>query len=298
VAVCLAVAGCSGGGGGGASGSTGVGQVAGQPDVAQGGAARAPAGQPKSETGAGNVLPAGHVLLGSNIPTTRAIVYDADLTERVRDVTAAAERAVSITTAAGGYLFGEQSGDAAGSADLTLKVPAARFTGVLTSLRQLGKPLSSSETAQDVTSQVVDLTSRVATAKASVTRVRALLAKATRIGDVIDIEGELTKREADLESLEGQLGVLTDQVALSTIDLHLTKVGKAAPVRHHKAGGFVGGLRTGWHAFVAAFTVGLAVLGATLPFVLGVGAVGALAWWVRRNVRARRRPTPAPASEA
>jgi Domain of unknown function (DUF4349) len=302
LAVCLAVAGCSGGGAGGGSAGSGGGQaIAAKPGMAQGDVARGAASPPKSATGTANVLPAGHVLLGSDIPSTRAIVYDGDLTERVRDVSAAANRAVSIATAAGGYLFGEQSGggDDPGSTDLTLKVPAARFNGVLISLRQLGTQLASSVNAQDVTGQVVDLQSRVATAKASVTRVRALLARATGIGDIIDIEGELTKREAELESLEGQLRVLTDQVALGTIDLHLTKAGKVAPVRHHhKASGFIGGLRTGWHAFTVAFTASLAVLGAVLPFLIGVGVVGGLAWWVRRGVRARRRPATAPASEA
>ena len=46
---------------------------------------------------------------------------------------------------------------------------------------------------------------RVASQRASVDRVRALLSEARSIGDVVAIESELTRREADLDSLTGRL---------------------------------------------------------------------------------------------
>ena len=73
-----------------------------------------------------------------------------------------------------------------------------------------------------MTGQVVDVNSRVDSMTASVARVRALLAQATSIADVISIESELSVREANLESLQQQQAALGGQVALSTISLSIT----------------------------------------------------------------------------
>ena len=75
-------------------------------------------------------------------------------------------------------------------------------------LAQLGDEQTRSVQTQDVTESLVDVESRLVTQQASVDRVRALLAKANTIGEVVSIESELTKREADLDSLypQGQAG--------------------------------------------------------------------------------------------
>jgi hypothetical protein len=57
--------------------------------------------------------------------------------------------------------------------------------------------------ADDVTDQVADLDGRLASQRAGVVRIRALLDKATSVGDVVLIESELTQREADLGRSRG-----------------------------------------------------------------------------------------------
>jgi hypothetical protein len=297
VAAVLALgSGCSSGGGGSAGGAQGVAgdlPARGAPSGSVVGGAAGSAAEPAEKVPGSAARSTGgsSTIVRGAVVGARSIVYTADLSVRVRDVGAAVDRATGLATTAGGFLFGEQT-DGPRDADVTLKVPAARFTDVLTSLGRLGRRLSTSESASDVTQNVVDLRSRVASARASVARIRALLGRATKIGEIIEIEGELTQREADLESLEGQLGVLTDQVALSTIDLHLTARPAAAtapPAPRHT--GFVGGLQRGWHAFVATMAGIGTALGAALPFAILVAAVAAVALWVRRTVRSRR-PTP------
>lgn len=283
--VAMSVAGCSGS----ASNSGAASKAASRP--AGGGAAQAaarPAGVP------GGTAPAPLQSLGRPPTTDRDVVYTADLTVRTRDVADAADRAQSVATTAGGYVFSSAtavsaSGEAATSATVVLKVPPASFGGVLRSLAALGTALGRNQQAEDVTDQVVDIRARVQAQQASVARVRTLLAQARTIGEVVSVESELTKREADLESLQGRQRALDDQVALSTITLHLVAPSVAAPVRSSGSRGFLAGLSAGWDAFVGALQAGLTVLGAVLPFAVGLGLVLLIGLPLRRLLLARRR---------
>jgi membrane protein insertase Oxa1/YidC/SpoIIIJ len=145
---------------------------------------------------------------------------------------------------------------------------------------------------QDVTSQVIDVAARLTTQRASVARIQALLAKATTIGEIVSIESELTQREADLESLEAQQAKLGDLTTLSTIAVTLlgpqAQLVVAKPTHRN---GFVAGLDRGWHAFLASMAWLLTVLGAILPFAVGIAVVAWLVRLLARRLQARRTPT-------
>ncbi|SFO00621.1 DUF4349 domain-containing protein [Amycolatopsis rubida] len=187
-------------------------------------------------------------------------------------------RAKAIATAAGGYPGQESATD--DSASLTLSVPAEKLDGVLDQLGGLGQVRRREISAQDVTSQVVDVDARLATQRASVDRMRALLAKAQSVSEIASVESELTSRQATLESLERQQASLAGKVAMATVSLSVTKQAAATA----ETGGFLAGLSGGWDAFVA-FCGGLVrVLGVLLPFVTAFGIpAGAVFWWLRRR---------------
>jgi hypothetical protein len=158
----------------------------------------------------------------------------------------------------------------------------------MNSIAGFGDITNRTEKTDDVTAQMIDVASRIATMKASVDRVRALLAQADKIGDIISIESELSQREADLESLENRQSTLKDQVALSTISITITAVVTptsaavvAAPERH----GFLAGLAGGWHALLSFGTWAGSVLGALLPFLPVMALVAAAALWISRRRR-------------
>ena len=184
------------------------------------------------------------------------------------------------------------------TADLVIKVPPAAYAGLLAKPRRSRQRCwTSTKTSQDVTNQVVDTQARLTTYKESVARVRTLLTKAKTIGQIVEVEGELTRREADLESMEGQLAVLKSQTAYATITLHLQqkapKVKEVAPPAPKKPKkpihGFIGGLKAGGRGF-ATVAIGIAtVLGATLPFLGVLVALALIAWFTRRYWRRSHR---------
>jgi hypothetical protein len=140
---------------------------------------------------------------------------------------------------------------------------------------------------QDVTAQYVDTESRLKSMRASVERVRALMTQAKDIGQVVVLEGELSRRESDLESLESQLGALKDSVERSTLTVSLSTPGAGAVAEN----GFVSGLHAGWDAFAASARGLLTAIGAVLPFAAFFALVAApILWWVRRRRSASATP--------
>jgi Domain of unknown function (DUF4349) len=140
---------------------------------------------------------------------------------------------------------------------------------------------------------VVDLESRIASARTSVGRVRDLLDQSGDVVQLATVEGELARREADLETLLGRQRVLDDQVALATIHVELRE--PAAVVEEEgddPLPGFFGGLQGGWDGFLSAASVVVTGLGYALPF-LGLAAVVGAGWVWFRRLRDRGRPVVA-----
>ncbi|MER7168083.1 DUF4349 domain-containing protein, partial [Micromonospora sp. NPDC000207] len=223
----------------------------------------------------------------------RSIVYTGTMRVQVQDVEEAARATVTAATTAGGFVGGDErrSRGSDARAELTLRIPAERFTAVLDQLAQLGRQESRNIVTEDVTEEVVDLDARITTQRARVESARRLLAQAEDIGDLVTVERELASREADLASLEAKKRRLADLTALSTISV--TLVGPDAASADEERTGFLTGLRAGWEAFGLSVAVLLTVLGAVLPWLLLIGVpVGALVVVLRR--RRRRNPPPPP----
>jgi uncharacterized protein DUF4349 len=216
----------------------------------------------------------------------RMLVRTANIDLTAADVGKAADGARHIAIAQGGYSGQEDVRE--DSATLTLRIPSDRFDDALGALSRLGTVTRGNQRVDDVTEEVVDLDSRVATQRASVDRIRTLLAKATTVEEIVRIEQELTTREADLESLEQRRQALGGEVAMSTVTINVSKSTAPRAVQREESSGFVAGLSDGWAAFLGAGAVTLRVLGALLPFllVLAVPGVPAYRWWRRRRTAA------------
>lgn len=217
----------------------------------------------------------------------RDITYTADLVVRVADAERASERGTALAEAADGYLAGQQA-DLQGQrqSTLTIRVPAPAFRQVLAQLAKLGVVQDKSIDSTDVTAEVVDLSGRLESQRASAARLRTLLGAAGTAGDLVTIEQELSKRESEIESLEGKLRVLDDQVTLATITVRFTE--KAEPKQDHDGSpGFVDALKAGGGTLLAIGRGLVVVLGFVLPF-LPLVALGWLGYrtWRRRHPRA------------
>ncbi|MGQ0845018.1 MAG: DUF4349 domain-containing protein [Sporichthyaceae bacterium] len=202
----------------------------------------------------------------------RVIAYTAEQTIEVLDVAKAVSQVEAAVDAAGGLIAkSERSGDAtSGAANLRLRVPPGNFASFLARVEKVGTVLERATTGDDVTDEVVDVNSRIASARKSVERVRALMEQASTLRDVVALESEVASREAELEALLARQSKLEQRTELASVTLHLnTKPTEfVPPAEQAKKQGFVSGLDGGWDAFTASATGIATVLGAVLPFAL------------------------------
>lgn len=234
--------------------------------------------------------------------TSSALIRTADLTVEIAhgsSVPAQANRAEQIATAAGGQVYAdERTAGSNPTAALTLKVPGPSLVGVLDTLSALGKERSRQSSTRDVTTEVADVSSRVRSAQASIDRLRVLFGRAVKVGDVIELESELARREAELESLQAQQRTLASQTAMATVTLQLSTAPAVADHKDRATGGFLGGLARGWQTFRSAAGGVATGIGAAVPFLVLVLLVGAAVVVVRRRSRTGAPPVVAPADPA
>ncbi|MFB7543657.1 DUF4349 domain-containing protein [Streptomyces zaomyceticus] len=219
----------------------------------------------------------------------------------VADVAEALATARRVTSGAGGHVENEATervDESYVTSHIVLRVPQERYDSVLAELAGTGKLLARKADAKDVTDQVVDVESRIATQRASVARVRALMQRAEKLADVVTLEGELSRRQADLEALLAQQSSLKDRTSLATIALQLSEKRKAEAEKPEEGRpGFGDALSGGWNSLTGAVAWAVVVLAALAPW-LAVALVGYVLW--RRVVRPRRagraeaRPAPLP----
>ncbi|WP_116951470.1 DUF4349 domain-containing protein [Jiangella endophytica] len=288
----LALAGCGGDDGGADSAGGSADVPAAEAPAESNGDAAAPDGAPEGGDDAADAAQSDGGALANiaSVVDGRSIIYTIDLAIGTDDVVAAANRAAAIATTAGGFVADEQvSGDE--NAVLTLKIPSDGHQQSVTELETLGDVTNRSRGTEDVTQEVVDVASRIESQRASITRIRALLADASQLTDVVSIESELATREADLDALLSRQEQLAGLTAMATVTLHLYETGEEPPQEDDDDdGGFLAGLAGGWDAFVTVGSGFLTALGAVLPFAALAALIGVPAY---RVVRRRRDQAPA-----
>ena len=72
---------------------------------------------------------------------------------------------------------------------------------------------------RDVTTEYIDITTRLANKKKLEERYLELLKKGDKIADLLQIENKLTEIRSDIESTQGQLNYLLKQVDYSSLDI-------------------------------------------------------------------------------
>ncbi|MFF1541372.1 DUF4349 domain-containing protein [Microbacterium sp. NPDC058269] len=238
----------------------------------------------------------------------REIIATAQATVQVKSIPDAATEIAALAEAHGGYVESTEVGKSvavdgtsepapADSAygSISIRVPSADLPDVIAALGDSGEVLSSSTSKQDVTSVAIDLRARVDSTRASVERLTQLMAQSGSVSELIEAEVALTDRQAQLESYEQQLAALDDQVAMSSLQVQLTKAG--TPTTADPAG-FGDGLLAGWNGLVVSLNALVIAIGFLLPWLAIAGAVVLIVWVVRRARRNRRTAHASPETTA
>jgi hypothetical protein len=171
-------------------------------------------------------------------------------------------------------------------AQLTVRVPANRFTAALAALRHLGDVKAENVVTEDVSKAYADLETRLAVTEETVSRLRGLLAnRPGKLTDVLEVERELARVVTQLEELKGQRRYYDQRVAISTISVALYE---PSAVRRP---GLLPGIGEAFHNSITALTISLEWLIYLVTFLVPWLLIAGLAWWINKRWGARRRST-------
>jgi uncharacterized coiled-coil protein SlyX len=151
------------------------------------------------------------------------IIRTGTMSIEVSDVGAALRTARDAIVGLGGYVGASTTsndGDQP-SAQITYRIPAAKWESALDLLRGLNglttKVVTEHTEAVEVTSQVIDLQARIANLRASETAFQEIAAQATKISDVLEVQGQLTQTRGEIETLTAQLKDLNDRAGYASL---------------------------------------------------------------------------------
>lgn len=151
----------------------------------------------------------------------RELIKTATMEVLVPSVPESMEATTRLVNEAGGFVANSMTRQGS-AARVRLRVPAPKLTGLLDNLSKLGEEKHRQVSVQDVTDQVADLDAVLANKKALRDRLRALLARANDVKDILAVESELTRLQTEIDTLEGSLNRLRTDIAYSAVELQLT----------------------------------------------------------------------------
>ncbi len=217
--------------------------------------------------------------------TGRKIIRDAEISVEVNSFKDASERAAAICEAQGGYV--ESSSAQASKGDLrsgtiVLRVPAERFEDAIADIETLGRVRSKQVIGRDVTEEYVDLEVRLLNWQQQEKQLLAIMSKATKVSDVLQVQTELGRVREQIERITGRLRFLKSQIAFSKVTLELFEPAVASAVPSEW--GFVRALGRAMAAFVNTVNGMVVLAGGIAPVV-----VLALAAWVAATAIRKRR---------
>lgn len=154
----------------------------------------------------------------------KKIIKDGSISIKVKDVEAAKKRLDAVIRSHDAYYENESylNHDLRISYSLKIRVPANNFEPLLkASEKDEGEIESKNINARDVTEEFVDGEIRLTSKKLFRNRYNQLLEKAGKVEDILAIEENIRTLQEEIESQEGQLKFLDDQVAYSTLEVYL-----------------------------------------------------------------------------
>lgn len=163
--------------------------------------------------------------LNSQIVRPKKIIKEGNINLKTKNILAAKRQLDQTIKLCQSYYEKEelQNNDYSTVYSLRIRIPSDQFEKLVSAIENgEDEILEKNIRANDVTEEYVDLETRLNNKREYLKRYRELLLKANSVKDILEIEGSIRGLEEELESTEGRLKYLSDQVAYSTLEVNLT----------------------------------------------------------------------------
>ncbi|HEY9685420.1 MAG TPA: DUF4349 domain-containing protein [Coleofasciculaceae cyanobacterium] len=156
------------------------------------------------------------------------LIKEANVTMKVDKVSEAGKRVKQLVRNLGGYITMENTtlSDEAGSyrnATLTIRLPQSNLDRFLDAAGNVGKILSESISATDVSKELVDTEARIRNLQAEEKALQQIMNRAGKIPEVLEVSRELARVRGEIEQAQGNLNFMRSQVAYSTVNISLSE---------------------------------------------------------------------------
>ena len=182
-------------------------------------------------------------------------------------------------------------------ASLVVRVPEQLYDTAVKRFSKLGDVQSASTSAEDVTSQYVDLQARLRHYRAVERRLVGFLQETTTVNQMLAVQDRIDQVQLTIEELSAQLKSLRETTTYGTLSVYVSEKDRT-PAAIHSSNTFGGTFWNSIHLLGEGARVTGLVLTALAPFIVVFGAIGVLVWYVVRRVRRSRRRAAAPATPA
>ena len=152
------------------------------------------------------------------------IIKDGSMTVKSRDISDSKKRIDQLLKNLNAYYESEdlQNNEQSISYTLKIRIPAVSFENLLASIENGKDEITFKNIqARDVTEEYVDIETRLATKREYLQRYKQILAKAATVKDILAIQENIRTLEEEIDSQQGRLKYLADQVAFSTLHINL-----------------------------------------------------------------------------
>ena len=221
------------------------------------------------------------------------IIYTTYLSIETKDYDWAYQQLNDTLSSVDGYLESSNeytdSTDSTRTLSLTLRVPESSYDAFVDAAEQTGSVTSKSESAEDVTTQYMDIEARLDNLTAQRTRLQELQASADNLTDLLQIESSLSDVQYQIESYQSQLNWYSQQVSYCTVNITLDEV-ETLTTGTSFAARLADAAKNGWSNFTAGAQAVVVFLMGAWPAIV-IGAACGVVFYKVRHPR-KKRPNP------
>jgi hypothetical protein len=155
----------------------------------------------------------------------------------------------------------------------TIRVPSVSYGALLADIGGLGRVISRSESAEDVTVRYYDLEGRLATKRELLKTFQSYLGKAKTIEEILSVERRIAELEDEIDGTGRELRALGNLVDYATVELEVygpvTASSYRAPTLGERLLELLGSFG-GFASTLALILVGIVIFGVPVVLILAV----------------------------
>lgn len=220
-----------------------------------------------------------------DIEVERKLIKQGNLAYEVNDLKASRAHILETCTKYQAYISSDNEYKSSNeqSLNFNIRVPAENFDNLVNEITTGVELFDQKQiSVSDVTEEFLDITARLSTKKALEQRYKEILKQAKSVTDILEVERQMNTLRADIESIEGRLKYLENQVGFSSLDIRIYKTFTKQTAFSNK---FSQGFKNGWQNLIWFFVFLVNIW----PFILLLALVFVfLRLWVKRDKKPKK----------